>query len=507
MEFLLPILTGLLLTASFPRADQGYLAWVAFIPLAAFVFRVPGTKGAFGGGFIAGFLEFFLLLVWMPAVLAHYGGLSPALAWFAYALLIGVLACYPAAACALAKFVHKRCGEASILFFPAIWIIFEYAASFSPFRGLPWLLAGYSQSRFLTIIQVADITGVYGISFLLVWTAAAVVLFLKRRGRGFLAWVPVVAACALMAGCLLYGKVQLRRWGQLDPRYSAALLQGNISFDEPERIVRVKFLDGYVRMATGLGPGQTDLLLLPESPSPLNFELDLQYRQEIQALARRFPLGIVFNNIRYQERQENNGQYFNSAYFLDRNGKVTGIYDKVHLVPFGEYIPLKNVFSFIETISKDVSAFDPGSGYPLIDIGGRPSNAVICFEAVFPDLVRRFVDKGSRLVINLTNDGWYGDSAAPYQHLAIVRLRAVENRRYLLRAANSGVSAIIDPTGRIQSSTGILREAICEGRFDFLETRTWYTRYGDVFVFLCAIISCGSALWAGLSGVIHKRCT
>jgi len=299
----------------------------------------------------------------------------------------------------------------------------------------------------------------------------------------------------------------LRQWGNLNPRYSATLFQGNISFDEPERIVQDKFLHGYMRMADRLKPGKTDLVLLPESPSPLNFELDPQYRREIEQLAQRFPLGIVFNNIRYQERHEEDSRYFNSAYFLDRNGSLTGIYDKIHLVPFGEYIPLKNVFSFIETISKDVSAFNPGTGYPLINIGGRPSNAVICFEAVFPDLVRRFVDKGSRLIINLTNDGWYGDSAAPYQHLAIVRLRAVENRRYLLRAANSGISAIIEPSGRIQSFTGILREAICEGRFDFLKVRTPYTRYGDAFVFLCAIISGGSALWAGLSGVIHKRRT
>jgi apolipoprotein N-acyltransferase len=129
----------------------------------------------------------------------------------------------------------------------------------------------------------------------------------------------------------------------------------------------------------------------------------------------------------------------------------------------------------------------------VFDLGGQPANALICFEAVFPDLARRFVRKGSRLMINLTNDGWYGDSAAPYQHLAIARLRAVENRRYLLRAANSGISAIIEPSGKIQMSTGLLREAVGTGRFAFIENRTLYTRYGDVFVFLCAIISC--ALW------------
>jgi apolipoprotein N-acyltransferase len=162
---------------------------------------------------------------------------------------------------------------------------------------------------------------------------------------------------------------------------------------------------------------------------------------------------------------------------------------------------LKGALSFIDIISKDVDSFSPGDDYRVVTIGSHPANVIICFEAVFPRLVRRFVQRGSQLIINLTNDRWYGDSAAPYQHLEIARFRAVENRRYLLRAANSGISAFIEPTGRIQTSTGILRQAICEGHFDFIEADTLYTRYGDVFVLLCAIISCGLVIGAGL----HKR--
>jgi apolipoprotein N-acyltransferase len=495
MRFFLPALTGILLIASFPRIDQGYLAWIAFIPLIAFISRAQSVKEGLCGGFVAGFIQFFVLLAWMPAVLVRYGGLSSILAWIAYMLLIGVLACYPAVACGLVKYGMGRGGDAFILVFPFIWVLMEFAQSFTPFGGLPWLLAGYSQSRFLSVIQIADISGVYGISFLLVWTGAAVYWLFLRKGYGVSAWAPAGAALVLLVGCLAYGVVSLRKWEKASPQFQVAMLQENISFDDPSPILREKFQQGYRRMADSLR--SADLLLLPESPSPVYFESDTVYREMLEQLARRFSLGLVFNNVRHIERGED-WRYFNSAYFMDRNGALKGVYDKIHLVPFGEYLPLARVFSFVEVISKDVGAFEAGEDYRIIAIGSHPANAIICFEAVFPGLVRRFVQNGSQVIVNLTNDGWYGDSAAPYQHLAIARLRAVENRRYFLRSTNSGISAVIEPTGRIQSSTGVLREAICKGNFDFIAHTTSYTRYGDVFVFLCAIISSASAIIAVL---------
>jgi len=501
MIFLLPVLTGLFLVLSFPRADQGYLAWIAYIPLIYFIIRAKTVKAALAGGFIAGFIQLFSLLVWMPAVLTRYGGLSGLLAWLAYVLLIALLASYPAAACAVTKYLTRRRGDAFILLLPFIWVLFEYVNSVTPFGGLPWLLAGYSQSRYLHIIQIADISGVYGISFLLLWTGTAAVWLVRNQGRGISARVSAAAAIVLMAGSLAYGAAALRRWADLSPRYSAAMLQANISFDDPELLD--KFRAGYVRMADRLAKG-TDLLILPESPSPVSFDTDPGYRNAIESLARRFPLGLIFNNVAERGSGESL-RYFNSAYFLNGRGTVTGVYDKIHLVPFGEYVPLKELFSFVDTVSKDVGSFDAGTDYRIVNIGGRPSNAVICFEAVFPSLVRRFVRQGSRLVVNLTNDGWYGDSAAPYQHLAIARFRAVENRRYMLRATNSGISAFIEPSGNIPVSTGILQQAVCAGRFDFIASATFYTRYGDVFIFLCAIISCGSALYAGLGSAGKKE--
>ena len=494
LQLILPALTGLFLAATFPLGDQAWLAWLAWIPLIIAVVQSKKRRSAFFGGFLSGFLEFFILLIWIPPVLARYGGLSPALAWTAFTLLACVLACYPGIACALVKHLMIRRGKGMILCFPVVWILFEFALSFSPLGGLPWLSAGYSQVKFLPVIQIADITGIYGISFLILGINTGLAWVIIRRGYRFSRCVPLLSAAALVAACLLYGRMSLKQWEPHNPQYQAAMLQGNLSEEDTEAVLADKFQQGYLRMADRMRPQNADLLILPESPAPTFFQFDEDYRKAMESLARRYPLGLVLSNIQYRQ-VEGSRQYFNSAFFLDQSGAVTGIYDKIHRVPFGEYIPMREVFSFIETITRDVGGFSAGTDIRVVPLGGHPANAIICFEAVFPALVRQFVNEGSQLIINLTNDGWYGITAAPYQHLMISRVRAVENRRYFLRATNSGISALIEPTGRIQSATGLSREAVSRGAFDFLAQKTFYTRYGDVFIFLCAIILAGILVW------------
>jgi len=493
MLWFLPVLTGFLLVASFPRANQGCLAWVALIPLIVFISHSKTILRALGGGFVAAAIELFSLFIWIPGVLVRYGGLSAALAWLAYALLISALACFAAASCAATRLLMLRGGSGFLFFLPPIWILLEYAQSIFPFGGLPWLLLGYTQTGYLRVAQLADITGIYGISFLILWTNTAIAFLLLHRKRAR-AVLPLAIAGLWIAACLFYGSYSLRKWDAVRPNFQAAMLQGNLSIDVPEPVLADRFQRGYVKMADAC-KSKPDLLILPESPTPLFFQSDPSYRQVLDRLASRFSLGLIFNNVDFREAAGGT-QYYNSAYFLDEKGRLKGVYDKIHLVPFGEYIPLKRLFFFAETISKDVGSFHAGRDYQIVELGTHPSNAVICFEAVFPELTRRFVANGSQLIVNLTNDAWYGRSAAPYQHLAIARMRAVENRRYLLRAANSGISAIVAPTGRLQVETPLFQEAVCEGRFEFIVEKTLYTRYGDVFVFLCAIISLGSMILA-----------
>ncbi len=489
MMGLLPVLTGFLLAASFPRIEQGYLAWIAFIPLLFFVRQTDSPAKAFSGGFIAGFVHLFFLQLWVPSVLAQYGGLSAPLAWAAYGLELILLSLFFSVTCLATKLLVRRGGDIFIFSFPFILVAMEYGQNYFPFGGYPWILTGYSQTNYLSLIQIADLTGVFGVSFLVLFFNVAVFWMWLRRKRGFKGAWPLMASVFFILFCLVYGIISLRHWGSIRPSFHAVMLQGNISFNESTAVLADKYKRDYLEAAENLDSSNMDLLIIPESPCPIMYQYDSDYRQTCDRLAKKFSMGLVFNNNR-EESIDGNEQYFNSAYFLNHDGALE-FYDKMHLVPFGEYIPLKGLFQFIQTISKDGSGYSKGRNYRVIKMGGRPINAVICFEIVFPGLARRFVRQGSQLILNLTNDGWYGDSSAPFQHLAIARWRAIENRRYLLRAANSGVSAVIEPTGRIQTSTGILQKAVCKGRFAFIEQKVFYTRYGDVFVFVCVIIACG----------------
>jgi apolipoprotein N-acyltransferase len=480
-------LSGILGFLCFPTADQSYLAWAAFLPLVICMSESRGVPSAALAGFVSGAIQNCGLLLWVPPVMFRYGGLPNAASWVIYLLLVALQASFTGTACAITRYCVRRGGPPLLLTFPFAWVCMEYLESHFPFGGFPWLLAGYSQTNWLRMIQFADITGIYGVSFLVLWINTALAWIILKQSSRTVRFAPLALGILAITGALLYGGKQLSHWDALNPDGVAALLQENISVEDSPAAMDWKFSEGYVRLSDRLRAGRTDLLVLPESPSPLSFQYDEHYRALIGGLARRFPLGLILNNISFSE-VDGATRYFNSAYFVDRNGIEVGRYDKVHLVPFGEYVPFKKVFFFIESISKDVSDFYPGRDIEPVPVGEHPVGVVICYEAVFPHLARRVTHRGGQLLVNLTNDGWYGNSAAPYQHLAMSRWRAIENRRYLLRATNSGISAIIEPSGRIQAATGLLREEICTGRFAFLEARTVYSRTGDIFANLCVII-------------------
>jgi len=492
-------LSALLLSASFPRLDQGYLAWICLVPLLLAVARAGTLGSAFAYGLLGGLLQWSLLLSWIPTVLIQYGGMPLPLAWLLLALLAALLAAYQAVACLVVRYLMKRSRTGALLSFPFVWVSLELFRTYLILGGFPWLLLGYSQTRWLSLIQVSDITGVFGVSFVIAWVNASLAWLLVQRRPWHAALWPAATGLVLVVGCATYGRAVLAEWSTVPALYRAALLQGNLDFDEPADTLAWKFDQGYRQLASKIADGPADLIVLPESPAPLSFQFDARYRDDVESLASRATLGLVFSNVHYLQAGGVT-RYFNSAYFLEGDGNLAGRYDKIHLVPFGEYVPWRGLFFFAESITKDVGSFSPGSQYTVPRMGGRPLSALICFEAVFPQLARRFTQRDSQLIVNLTNDRWYGDSAAPYQHLEMARWRAVENRRYMLRAANSGISAIVEPTGRIQSSTALLRSAVCSGRFAFIRGETLYARYGDVFAALCAIISAVLIAVAAIGG-------
>lgn len=487
-RLLLAGLAGILTYASFPRLNQGYLAWIALAPLLLAVDLTPRPGAAFALGMAAGLVQWIGLLAWIPPVMVRYGGLPLIPAWLLLALLASLLAVYPGIACAITRHCMRYGGPKLLLIFPFTWVTLEAFRTYFILDGFPWLLTGYSQTERLSLVQISDVTGVFGISFLVVWINAALAFLIIRRGRYFARFCPLGLGAAMLVGCLVYGQGSLKEWGATGASLKAAMLQGNLAFEEPRSVLAWKFQQGYLRMADRLKEAPVDLLILPEAPAALSLQFDADYRQAMESFAHRASLGLVLNNVHYLETTLAT-RYYNSAYFLGSDGRVRGRYDKMYLVPFGEYIPWKGLFFFVQTISKDVSAFSPGDEFRVVDLGGHRLNAIICFEAIFPQLSRKFARLGSQLFVNLTNDGWYGDSPAPYQHLQMARWRAIESRRFLLRATNSGISAVVEPTGRIQASTPLLCEAICEGRFAFLDAETFYTRHGEVFAVLCAMIS------------------
>jgi len=500
-SLLLPVITGLLLFCSFPKINQAWLAWVSLVPLLFFLASVRNLRVAFLGSLIAFWIQAFLLLAWIPSVLVHYGGTGFALAWFLFAMLAVYLALFPAFACLIIRYGMNRKGNRFLLIFPFAWLSMEYAISHFLFGGFPWLLMGYSQSSFALLMQCADLAGVYGISLVVVGVNTAIAWYFLRRPQKGAYW-PVCLTALLVLGCLWYGTLAERAWGGVAASHGVAMLQGNLSADDPPDVLAWKYQDGYKEMVRKLGSGNDDLLILPESPTPALYETDPSYRAVMRQLARGFPMGMVFNNI--GTGLGSAGElYYNSAYFISQDGSALERYDKIHLVPFGEYIPYKDLFFFAGSITRDVGSFSAGSQYLTPAIDDKPVSAIICFEAVFPDLVRRLVQKGGRLIINLTNDAWYGDSAAPYQHFTIARWRAVENRRFLLRAANSGISAVITPTGEVKSATRILDKAVCHGQFAFLDDHSIYARFGNFLLIPCVIIVVWAIAYVCLKG--NKR--
>ncbi len=472
----------------FPGLSQHYLAWIALAPLLWAILSSRSVLAAAGSGLLAGTVQWLLLLAWIPRVMMYYGGLPPVAAWALLALLSLYLGLYHAAACLCTRYCMNRGGPAYLLLFPFCWIGTECLRSYFLTGGFPWLLLGYSQTESPRLIQIADVTGVFGLSFFIAWVnTAAVWLWIYRR-RLLLALCPTAGAVSMLLGLLLYGENALSRWERVNAPHTVVMLQGDLAPEESFAQLAWKSQEGYVAMLKEMGGAPVDLLLLPEAPAARSFQYDAEHRAAMQQLARGTRVGLVLNNVHREEAGESE-RYYNSAYFLAPDGGLLGRYDKIHLVPFGEYVPWSSLFFFLDTVTRDVGSFSPGSNYEVANMGGHPLNAVICFEAVFPQLSRRFVRKGSTLMVNLTNDRWYGDSAAPYQHLLMARWRAVENRRFFLRATNSGISAIITPTGKIQASSGLLREEVCSGRFGWIRETTVYSRHGEAFAVLCAIIT------------------
>ncbi len=479
--------SGLLAALAFPRVDLAGLAWVALVPLLLVMQRRP-----FRHGFVAGAVFFGTVLYWLNIVMTTYGGLHPVFSLAAYLILVAYLALFWGAATWACCRVEEKLRISRLVSFPVFWVALEFVRSFF-LSGFPWATYGYSQQKFLVMIQSADLCGVYGISFLLVFSNVLLArLWGAYRLRQWSA-VPrwgVVFWILLFAGNLVYGFAHLDSPERLagEP-LSVALVQGNIDQSikwDPGH--QRSTIDKYLNLSRSAAEeGPVDLLVWPESATPFYFQETGPLSEAVRDFTRSVDSQLLFGSPAY-EVANRQYRYLNSAFLLDRGGEILGRSDKIHLVPFGEYVPLGRFLPFIEKLVVGVGDFSPGSISPL-PVNGGEIGVLVCFEGIFPDLARDYVRKGSDLLVNITNDAWFGRSSAPAQHLAMTRFRAIENRRWVARAANTGISALIAPDGTMEEQSPVFKDLFLRGEVRLRDEITLYNRLGDLLPTLFLAVS------------------
>jgi len=499
-DYLLAILSGVLVALSFPKPAISLLAWIAFVPLLMALGKKDPAK-AFKLGYVCGVTSFGGLLYWLNIVMVSYGKLHWSVSGCLYLLLVAYLALFVAVPVWLVR-RGELAGVTPLISFPVIWVGLEYLRSFL-LSGFPWASLGYSQFRTLPLIQAADITGVYGLSFAIILTNVVIYRILRglfgRDTRGY-PTRSVVALLGLLIAMVSYGFFRLNQPERGDS-LKVALIQGNISqdvkWDPAFQEATVAIYERLSRQAAASGP---DLVIWPESAAPFFFQNDPLYAARIRAVARELKSPLVFGSPAF-EQEGGERRFLNSAFLLAPSGEVLGRSDKIHLVPFGEYVPLARLLPFVHKLVVGIGDFSPGKEAIPLDTGKGAIGVLVCFEGIFPELSRAFVQAGARVLVNISNDAWYKRSSAPYQHLSMTVFRAVENRVPLVRATNTGITAIIDSRGHVRGATKLFQEAVLTGEVQLGTGDTIYSRFGDVFAGLCLA---GTAV-IGLLGFRRKK--
>ena len=497
-ELFLCLLSAALLVLSFPRTGCWIMAWFGFIPLFFALHNQSKIKG-FLLGYLTGIIFWSGIIYWLVHVtlpgtivlilyLALYFGI--------FGLIIATynsrLTLRQAQGTSPKDTERSRSVPYNFLFIPSLWVLLEYIRSYL-FTGFPWALLGHSQYMNLPAIQIADITGAWGVSFLVMLSNVIAYSFYRKKK---ISWFPILCLTLVF----FYGHHQIFE-SEVQRNYGSgvkvSVIQGNI----PQELkwlakARPYIIKQYTRLTKDAAAKNPDLIIWPEASSPGVLGSDNRIFEEIFSLSRDSKIPLLLGTVT-KDKEE----YFNSAILLDSEGRIAGHYDKLHLVPFGEYIPLKRFLPFLESVVP-IGDINRGKEYtvfelPLNTYGLRDKFAVlICFEDLFPELSRRFTKRGAGFLVNITNDAWYKRTSAADQHLQSSVFRAVENRTFVIRSANTGVSGFISPSGRIVSS---VHDA--SGSHIFVEgfdTRTvfilkrkpsFYTQYGDVFVVFCFLFA------------------
>ena len=424
-----------------------------------------------------------------------YGGLQTWVAVLVNALLVAYLSLFPGLFAVVMRRLLIAYGTRVLMAAPLVWVATELGRTHL-FGGFPWVLLGYSQVTVLPVAQLASLCGVYGVSALVGSVGAAAALFVATSSVGDRAKALGGVALILLI-VTVWGSWRASRaeWTRAGEPLQVGLVQGNVGQAEKTEAGRAaSIFQDYLRMTRqAIGTG-ADLVVWPESSTPFMFEEDLAAAAQVRTLARqaRVPILLGSDQIEWRiiENRRVPDKYFNSAFLVRADGSTAGVYRKIHLVPFGEYVPLKRMLFFAAPLVEAVGAgFAPGEDATLLPVGGHWISVAICYEIVYPNLVRQFVRGGSELLTTITNDAWFGSTSAPYQHFAQASMRAIEDGRYLVRSANTGISGIVDPYGRVLAQSDIFRPTVIVGSVRVLRTSTVYARVGDVFAYASVVMT------------------
>jgi apolipoprotein N-acyltransferase len=484
-----------LLALSFPKFGHPAFAWVALTPLIVAVVLVPAAQRTARRGFVLGLLTgavyFAGTLYWLVETMTTFGGLATPVAVFAAALLVAYLSLFPAVFALILSRLSSSIGSAATMAcVPPVWIASELGRQYV-WDGFPWALLGYSQVSVLPIAQLASVTGVYGLSGLLAATSAAAAFAMMHSGRR--RWGTVALTVAAVTACGLWGRdrIQDGTLAATGQSVRVAVVQGNIAQEDKwNPRLRDTIVSRYLDLTRQAIDQGATLIIWPESSLPVYFEEEPGRAGAIRRLAREHGATLLIGSDQVERARPEtpvespDNRFYNAAFLVQPDGSTGAVYRKMHLVPFGEYVPIQQLLFFVGPIVEAVSNFTPGDTPVLLPVGRHKISTAICYEVIYGNLMRAFVAEGSELLTTITNDAWYGRSSAAYQHWDQASMRSIENGRYLARAANTGVSGFVDPYGRVLQKSSLFEQAVLIEDVRYLQRTTIYARFGDLIAWL-----------------------
>jgi apolipoprotein N-acyltransferase len=479
VNFALAILTGVLLILTFPNVNLTWLAPIALTPLLIACARETSWKRRFFQGWLAGFVFWFGVCNWIQFVLEVHGGMGRWGGWATFVLFAVLKGLQAAIFAALAGVLMRNWWAIPAV--AALWAGIE--RTHGP-AGFAWLDLGNAGIDMPVLMRLAPFTGVYGLSFVFTMCACAIALVMLRRPRRELAW--------LLALPLLFALPTAPATVQGNEH--ALLVQPNI--DTEMEWTQASLAQVEHSLAAFSQSQPTHFVIWPEVPAPF-YPNEPEFRAYVESIALRTHAYFLFGGVAYNSARSP----LNSAFLMDPSGQMIGRYDKIKLVPFGEYVPA--IFGWVNRISKEIGDFVPGERVIDFPLAGHQIGAFICYESAFPDLVREFAAGGAGVLINVSNDGYFGHTAAREQHLELVRMRAAENHRWILRATNDGITATVDPAGRVPFRAPPYQLLSADVPYEYRQDITPYTKHGDAFAWTCLIASLALVLFAFIR--VHER--